>query len=298
MKKKVIISLSLVSCFVFVTLVMILISRKPPGDITEISYSLPKQIRYSFTLQNKTNKLVDDVKFWTYAPVKQTSTQLFENIEVSQPYQIINDHQGVQVLEFSLEQFPPFATRIILIKSDLLLSEKPCPIPEIDMNSFLVPTLYCESDHPDIIKQALALKTEKTVQTAENIFIWVSMHIKYSGYIKNNRGALYALSQKKGDCTEYMYLFIALCRANKIPARGITGYISNENGLLKPSALHNWAEFFDGDVWWIADPQNKIFMENKRSYIAMRIIDGQDKEPMLGFNRFRVQGQGIQAKMN
>ncbi|MBC2716647.1 MAG: transglutaminase domain-containing protein [Desulfobacteraceae bacterium] len=298
MKKKAIIILSIVCCVIFVTLVMIFISGKSTDDISETSYFMPKQVRYSFSLQNKTNKLLNDIKFWTYAPVKQTSTQFCEKIEASHPYQIINNHLGVQVLEFSFEHFPPFATRIISIKANLLMSENPCHISEVAMDEFLKPGINCESDHPDIIQQALALKAENAIQTAENIFSWVSKHIRYSGYIKNARGSLYALSQKKGDCTEYMYLFIALCRANKIPSRGIAGYICNENDILKPSALHNWAEFFDGKVWWVVDPQNKIFMENRKSYFAMRIIERQNKEPMLEFNRFRVQGQGIHVKMN
>ena len=55
----------------------------------------------------------------------------------------------------------------------------------------------------------------------------------YVGYIKNDRGALYALKTKEGDCTEFMHLFVALCRANKIPARCIGGYVQREKRDFK-----------------------------------------------------------------
>ena len=44
------------------------------------------------------------------------------------------------------------------------------------------------------------------------IFQWVSQNVKDDGYSAKDRGALYALTNRKGDCTEFMYLFVALCR--------------------------------------------------------------------------------------
>ncbi len=56
-------------------------------------------------------------------------------------------------------------------------------------------------------------------QTVETIFDWVRDNIEYkNGELK---GAVAALRDGDGDCEELTSLFIALCRANKIPARTV-----------------------------------------------------------------------------
>ena len=106
------------------------------------------------------------------------------------------------------------------------------------------------------------------------------------------------LNIKKGDCTEYMSSFVALCRASGIAARGIGGYICPESSKIKSAAYHNWAEFYHNGSWQIADPQNNVLMQNQADYIAMRIIRASEDNPMGSFNRFRVKGEGLKVKMN
>jgi transglutaminase-like putative cysteine protease len=135
-------------------------------------------------------------------------------------------------------------------------------------------------------------------QTVENIYKWVSTNVRYAGYLKDPRGALYALKYREGDCTEYMYLFVALCRANKIPARGIGGYLANSNPVLKPDAYHNWAESYIDGAWRIIDPQKKVFMPEPARYIALHVIGDAPKNPISGPYKFAYRGEGIQIEMN
>ena len=278
------------------------ISRKPRDVVTpnlpETSPPIPRQIQYSFTLQNKTNHLLKKAEFWTYAPVKQTSTQLCDNIKSSHPYKLITDDLGNHVLHFTLNDFPPYATKIIQIKARVLLSDKPVTEAVRDIKPYLKAEKYIESDDPVLFNTAKKLTASSNLKTAENIFRWVVGNVRYAGYLSKERGALYALSHKKGDCTEFMYLFTALCRAVKIPARCIGGYITKESSILKPGYYHNWAQFYEDGAWRISDPQNKVFMKENSNYIAIRIIKRPQDNPMLQFNRFRVQGEGLEVKMN
>ena len=262
-------------------------------------YEIPRQIRYSFTIQNTTSQLIENGVFRTWAPVKQTPTQLCKRIDASYPFHVLTDDLGNQMLEFKLNAFPPFGTRLISITVDLLMSPTPNRINSGgNLQLWLGPEKYIESDHPELKQTARKLKADTQRQTAENIFNWVTGHVQYSGYLKKDRGALYAFSRKRGDCTEYMYLFTALCRAGSIPARGIGGYISPENSILKPAGFHNWAEFYDNDRWHPADPQNNVFMQEGRNFIAMRNITASPDHPEMQFNRFRLEGNGLKAKMN
>jgi len=263
-----------------------------------VEYVIAKQVQYSFALQNKTNRVIPKAEFWAYAPVKQTATQLHARLDCNHPYQLIGDNSGNQVLHLTFDNLTPYATRLITVRADLGLSQKSNPLPQAPLPWDLKAEKHIESDHPAIRRLAAQLKSPDRFETVERIFSWVVQHIAYSGYARDNRGALYALEYKKGDCTEYMSLFVALCRASGISARGIGGYICPESTQLKPGAYHNWAEFYHNGAWQIADPQNNVLMQNQADYIAMRIIRAHEDNPMGSFNRFRVKGEGLKVKMN
>ncbi len=83
------------------------------------------------------------------------------------------------------------------------------------------PSPFIESRHPKITSLAKEIVAEKEASWAkvEAIYDWVRDNVKYeNGELK---GAIRALNDKTGDCEELSSLFIALCRANKIPARTV-----------------------------------------------------------------------------
>jgi len=126
----------------------------------------------------------------------------------------------------------------------------------------------------------------------------VTGNVRYSGYAGRDRGALYALEHRKGDCTEYANLFVALCRANGIAARPIGGYVCPQSGVLKARDYHNWGEFYEDGSWKLADPQNRVLRQNPADYIAMRIMHASEDDPMGPYNRFRFKGEGLKVRMN
>lgn len=283
-----------------VVLVMIVLffAKKYYFD-NQVSYIAPRQVRYSFTLKNTTNQIISDIGFFVYAPVKQTAFQLVNKIESSHPYELIVDNLDNQILSFSFKELGPYATQIVNISTNLSLSSQPNKIfQKINTDDFLKPETYVESDHPEIVEKAKSFKTKNSIQTAKAIQSWVFNHIKYSGYVQNEQGAYYAFKHKAGDCTEYMDLFTALCRAKNIPCKRIGGYVTDVNSVLKPSDYHNWVEFFDGKKWNIADPQKNKFMEKSENYIATRIISSSINNIMQNHDKFKINGDGVKVTMN
>jgi len=176
-----------------------------------------------------------------------------------------------------------------------LLSSKANPVDAELGVSDLQSEKYVESDHPAIRRAADKLKHADAAKSIQAMFRWAADHVRYSGYADHERGALYALEEKKGDCTEYIHLFAALCRANGIPPRRIGGYICPESIVLKARDYHNRVEFYEGGTWQIADPQNNVMKRNQDDYIAMRIIRASENNPLGAFNRFRVKGGGADS---
>ena len=148
-----------------------------------VEYVIAKQVQYSFALQNKTNRVIPQAEFWTYAPVKQTATQLHVRLECSHPYQVIADHSGNQVLHITFDNLTPYATHLITIRADLGLSRKSNPLPQAPLPRDLKAEKHIESDHPAIRRLAAQLKTPDRFETVERIFNWVAQHLAYCGYI-------------------------------------------------------------------------------------------------------------------
>lgn len=103
-------------------------------------------------------------------------------------------------------------------------------------------------------------------QTPKDIYDFVTNDLTYANIESldqlKRQGAVQALSDpQNAACQEFSDLFITLARANKIPARLITGYAYTENNRLRPlslvaNILHAWPEFWNEDAknWQPVDP--------------------------------------------
>ncbi len=108
-----------------------------------------------------------------------------------------------------------------------------------------------ESDNPEIITQAqnLTIGLSNPADKASRIYSYVTKHLDYVTQ-EEERGALWALKNGTGDCSEYSYLFVALCRAAGIPARVMAGFAFYKNQATVQDG-HMWAEYYLEDYSWI-----------------------------------------------
>ncbi len=119
---------------------------------------------------------------------------------------------------------------------------------------YLSSTTYWPADNPQIISIAKSLKTPK------KIYDYVVTNVEYdygsaASSTAVRQGALAVLSSKKGVCTEFTDLFIALSRAAGIPAREVNGYGYTTDLRLR-TPLHSWPQYWDASrrVWVSVDP--------------------------------------------
>ncbi len=101
------------------------------------------------------------------------------------------------------------------------------------MRPYLQPSPLIESNDPQIkaLAEQIAKDHPEPWAQVEAMYDWVRQHVQYK---KDSplKGARAALKDGDGDCDELTALFIALCRANQIPARTVR----------VPG--HVWAEFY------------------------------------------------------
>lgn len=122
------------------------------------------------------------------------------------------------------------------------------------------PEELIQSNNPEIVRTAQAIvgNEENPHRKALLIYNFVIKHLRYE--VQNEeKGALWALENRKGDCSEYSYLFVALCRAVGIPARVQAGFAFHYvNEVIEDG--HMWAEYYlEGYGWIPVDAAWKMF---------------------------------------
>ena len=89
------------------------------------------------------------------------------------------------------------------------------------------------------------------LEQARVIYQYVTDVMKYdkSGKGWGRGDAIYACDVRRGNCTDFHSLFIALVRARSIPARFTIGFpLGNAKAGTIPG-YHCWAEFYSGGEW-------------------------------------------------
>jgi hypothetical protein len=91
-----------------------------------------------------------------------------------------------------------------------------------ELSKYLLPSPYIESTDAQIKSLAAEITAgkEQGWDRTAAVFDWVRENVKYE-FAEQIKPAVQALQDGQGDCEELSSLVIALCRANKIPARAV-----------------------------------------------------------------------------
>lgn len=255
-----------------------------------------RHIRYGFTLENTRGQILERADLWVYAPVKETAWQEGGALDSNHPYTLIEDELGNRIMHYAFHSLPPFARKTVTVRADVHFRSEPEGLDAAPMGFLDVGPLM-NYRHEAFQRMAPDFGESTGGQRPRDILHWVQSHVQNRGYLPRDRGAVYALEQGEGDCTEYMALFAALCRRESIPARGVGGYICENDQVIRPVDYHNWAEYLEDGIWRIADPQNGVLADGGTRYLAIHIL-GSQTNAMKGFPRFRYEGDGLRVRMN
>ncbi|MBC8056141.1 MAG: transglutaminase family protein [Rhizobiales bacterium] len=117
---------------------------------------------------------------------------------------------------------------------------------------YLLQSRYCPSDKPEAETQALQIVGDLApgYPQVEAIRGWIHTNIAYRYGVSNSAtDALDTLAAGAGVCRDFSHIGITLCRALRIPARMVVGYLHR----LDPMDLHAWFEAFIDGRWYTFD---------------------------------------------
>ncbi|VWX59470.1 putative Transglutaminase-like cysteine protease [Burkholderiales bacterium 8X] len=128
------------------------------------------------------------------------------------------------------------ATPIELLPTDTLL--------------YLLQSRYCPSDKMEDQARERVGDAQPGYAQVEAIRSWIHQTLEYRyGVSDGSTDALDTLGHGAGVCRDFSHVGISLCRALRIPARMVVGYLHE----LDPMDMHAWFEAFVGDRWYTFD---------------------------------------------
>lgn len=247
------------------------------------------QLRFNLGMNNPGSLDLAAQRLWMYLPVRRNAWWTLDTVETSLQHELQADPLGHTILFVSIDKLSAYARRAASLMISLKRAGAPMPAPR-GAQDWLAPERYIESDHEAIAAQARALKSATDEGTVRNIHGFVAASVDYAGYTPEDFGALYALRQRRGDCSEYACLVVALCRAAGIPARMVEGYVTDRSFAPKPMDFHDWAEVLVGGQWRVVDAQKGALLEKEAQYIAFRYYRDKALNGVGLAHRYRVEG--------
>lgn len=184
----------------------------------------------------------------------------------AQPERFSNGSYGNKFSHFTIERLDPTMTwnlsiylKVKLISLDYNLIKEKIGEYTNETDRYLVEDSYINVNDPAIqnLAKKLSGESDDILDTIWSSYEWVVDNIAYQ-QVPGEYDARTTLRNGEGGSAEISNLFIALLRANMIPARRLSGWgnhFSEGKELHLSRFSHGWAEFYLPNYGWIpADP--------------------------------------------
>ena len=257
-------------------------SREPSSGMDTVELGLS----YEFFVPKKTSR----IKFVAVLPKTIPDRQRILNIRYSpRPARLFSQGGNVYVEFIFVEPAKEFKVEISveaeLLRYDLLtaLGREKTISNGAGFKGFLKQEEHVEKDYAQVEQIVKGITGRTELEIVQNIYRYVIDNMEYKIYDEKDVRLRKVIWEKKGDCSEYCDLFVALCRAKKIPARFLTGYITKSSSTPK----HSWVEVYFKEYGWVSfDPtlgdvknpaaRSERFHTLKPIYIQFSDIRGDD----------------------
>ncbi|RMF23980.1 MAG: hypothetical protein D6760_04320 [Deltaproteobacteria bacterium] len=215
-----------------------------------------RQFRFTYEFELTPPPDADKIAVWIPLPIESDAQAISDmHIDSSVPFKVTKEHvYGNRMIYLERHGDPrtPLSATVRFRVDRREYAGAPAARPSsryVSANK-LVPTTGLIKQISD---RTTADKTT-TMEKARAIYDFVVDRMRYdkSGTGWGHGDALFACTKKKGNCTDFHALFIAMARAAGIPARFEIGFPIPRNaheGTIP--GYHCWAEFWEAGRGWI-----------------------------------------------
>ncbi len=236
----------------------------------------PKQVTCTWKYDVKPSRKTKKILLITLVPRSIKGRQEVISLKYShRPKKVFTKHGNRYARWVFKNPRRPFTIRvdavINLSQYDLsVAAEEPARakrLPKKQLRKYLASEKYLEKNHRSIRTAARKIAGDTDQEKVRNIMAFIHGTVRPTSWYptKKTYGAAGTLRKKKGVCADYSDLFVALCRAKKIPARVCEGYsvLPTKKG---DTPQHAWVEAYIRKLGWVP-------FDAHHSFLAKRSIE-------------------------
>ena len=264
----------------------------------------------TFLFTSKTVNAQENIRKYefTYAvniPKSDSKVEIWIPLPQTDKFQTVNSINIDCPINYEIKLENKYNNKYLYISSDKVVSDnlkakvsikinRKERIGAVADNSHLSTSKFLEANKlvpitADVKKEAqeITKNINTTEDKAKSIYNHVIKTVKYdkSGIGWGNGDVIYVCDERRGNCTDFHSLFIAMCRSLDIPARFSIGFPIPSNvkeGEIK--GYHCWAEFYIEDKGWVPvdaseafkHPEQKEYLFGNLDYNRIEFTKGRD----------------------
>jgi transglutaminase-like putative cysteine protease len=184
---------------------------------------------------------------------------------------------------------------VVELRSVGLLNKRPKPqvgLPDAQRDALTQPERYIESDDPRIIALSKKVVGRTVEQQLESIQRITESTLERGDFDPKDRGAISAIEWGRGDCSDFADLFVALCRAKRIPAVVCEGFTIDAGLWKRKPPHHAWVMVWLDDRGWTRfdpfDVANRVAKHGAQSSWYIHLSDQRNSVPLDGHHLYRI----------
>ncbi len=224
-------------------------------------------VRFIHNVKNAGPGTLEYLKLYALCPSDLDRQEIIDLTFSPGGEQLIEDNRGQPVVAYEFEDVAPETTvetvwRARVRTWDLYYNIAPgdvgslSEVPQKIASEFLADEDILQIGHPTITKargDALDGETDPLIM-ARRIFDWVRDNVEYEiggGW----DDAVTVIERGSGSCSEYAFVFTALCRSAGLPARWtgalVRGGPASGPGPYRDYSHHRWVEVYLPRIGWV-----------------------------------------------
>jgi transglutaminase-like putative cysteine protease len=279
-----------------------------PAILSQIDYQVVERVQ----LTNAGPGTVERLTLWVALVTSlEPYQELLQRDVQPTDFEVVDDEYGNQYARIEYHNLPAGESVQAALTYQVRVNELAYNLSFCSgemLDSFLQPETYVESDAEEIksLTQQLTEANANPCHTLKALYDYVADNITYSSYESGDRGAVWALEQASGDCTEFTDALLALSRSAGIPARFLEGVTYRAGERPDPSQIkHDWLEaYLPGHGWVPLDPTWGRFPERREGYFAQMSADhivvtrGRNLTTLGGYHYFYYNWSGVDVNLS
>jgi transglutaminase-like putative cysteine protease len=222
-----------------------------------------EKARYAFKYQVDFGQLrdlhVEQLRVWVPYPAENRDQKIV-SVQIDSPwkYRTTRDDLGNRMLYLEGTGVPsgPLTMRFVVerrpshgVPGKNLVADTPS-----DPQRYLHPNKLIPLD--GLIRQVAARQSKSLTTDPQKVRAFYDYVVKNMRYNKDGKGwgrgdAIWACTNKRGNCTDFHSLFIGMARSQGIPARFIIGFPIPDSAEGTIPGYHCWAQYYDKQRGWV-----------------------------------------------